>query len=529
MRRHLGLTLTVVAAISLAGCGGGKVRSGGGSASGATFVYDYHLNVVTDWDPATSYSNEIIAMENIYDSLTTYDPTTKTVKPRLATSWRSSDGGKTWTFTLRSSVTFHDGSPVTSTAAKEAIERTISLKGGAAYIWDAVKSIDTPAPTTLVFHLSYPAPLDLISSSDYGAYIYDVHAAGGVDLHKWLGAGHDAGTGPYTIKSWDAGQPVEVKLVKFAGYWGGWSGRHFDALDFRVSSQVTTAWQLAQRKQVSFVDQLNPELFSQAKSTSSVQASSTASFQNLIALYNTAHGPLTDARIRKAVQSAIDTAGIVSALKGSVQPASGYVPAGLLGASTGLQTTQNLSEARSLLSAAGYGSGGKHLTLSMTYATDDDPQQLVVTLLSSALSALGVTLNAKPEQWTAQWTQAKSSNVADRQDIFLMYWYPDYADAYTWFANLFHSASPPSFNLTYLDDATIDAQIDQLPVLTATDRTKAGALYSQLQSELIDRLTVATPIYVQTYERVLQAGIEGYVDNPAYPDVVFVHDLTPSS
>src|SRR5262249_52085525 len=43
--------------------------------------------------------------------------------------------------------------------------------GGAAYVWAAVKTIDTPDQYTLVFHLSYPSPLALQASADYSAYI----------------------------------------------------------------------------------------------------------------------------------------------------------------------------------------------------------------------------------------------------------------------------------------------------------------------------------------------------------------------
>ena len=56
----------------------------------ATFTYASQNSIVTDFDPATSYSNEIIAMNNIYEQLTRYDSATKTVKPLLATKWASS-------------------------------------------------------------------------------------------------------------------------------------------------------------------------------------------------------------------------------------------------------------------------------------------------------------------------------------------------------------------------------------------------------------------------------------------------------
>ena len=153
--------------------------------------------------------------------------------------------------------------------------------------------------------------------------------------------------------------------------------------------------------------------------------------------------------------------------------ASGVVPEGLLGYDSSLTLHQDLAKARQLLAQAGYGPGGKQLTLSLTYAQGDDDQQLFVTLLTSALSQLGVHLEAKPQQWSAQWDQAKSADASKHQDIFVMYWYPDYADPFSWFTNLFHSANPPYFNMTYLTDKTVDAAIDGMPALTATDPAQA--------------------------------------------------------
>ena len=165
-----------------------------------TFTYGSHTEIVTDLDPATSYSNEVIAMHNVYESLTRYDSASGTLEPALATDWTVSEDGLTWTFTLRDGVTFHTGRPMDAAAAKAAIERTQSLGMGAGYIWGPVESIEAPDATTLVFQLSYPAPLDLIAAANYAAYIYDTQAAGEgaseEDLVAWFGAGQDAGTGP---------------------------------------------------------------------------------------------------------------------------------------------------------------------------------------------------------------------------------------------------------------------------------------------------------------------------------------------
>jgi len=269
------------------------------------------------------------------------------------------------------------------------------------------------------------------------------------------------------VSLWDKGRETEVKLAAYDGYWGGWTGTHYKNVEYRVVPEVTTAWQLLQSGEVSMVGRLNPQIFAQAQTTSGVSTSVTSSFQNLLALYNTASGPMADVRVRKAVRDSIDFSGLVSALKGSVVEANGVVPKGLLGFNQNIVQQQKLVEAKALLAAAGYGPDGKKLSLTMTYAEGDADQQLFATLLTSALQQLGVELKATPLQWSAQWDRGKSADTAKRQDIFVMYWYPDYADASTWFINMFHSAEPPFFNLAYWNNAAADKLSDSTRQLTS--------------------------------------------------------------
>ena len=510
--------------------------SASAAATNQTFTYASHTQVVTDLDPATSYSNEVIAMHDVYESLTYYDAVTKKVMPALASSWTSSPDGKTWTFTLRSGVTFHTGRAMDAAAAKAAIERTKTINQGAGYIWGAVHSIVATDPQTLVFTLDYPAPLDLIASANYAAYIYDTQAAGAAAtgagasdaaLVAWFKTGKDAGTGPYQIASWKAGDEFELTLSKYDAYWGGWQGAHYTKVVFRVVPEVTTAAQLAQSGDVSYVDRLTPQLITSLKGNPALQVVETPSFQNLVALLNTTSGPLKDPNVRKAVAKAFDTNGIATALGGSVVAAKGVIPQGLIGYSDSLTGTGlDLAGAASLLAASGYGPNGKPLTITATIVSGDTDLQLVTTSLKSNLAKLNITLDVQAVQWQAQWDKAKSSDVTKRQDVFLMYWWPDYADPFSWFISLFHSESTPNFNLAYYSSKALDAEIDGIQALTATNRDQAAAEYVTMQQQLIDDAVVVVP-YVQNYQRVLQASVGGFVDNPAYAQVVFAYDLTP--
>jgi peptide/nickel transport system substrate-binding protein len=478
------------------------------------------------WDPSTSYSNEVSVMNNMYEQLVRYDKTTQKIVPLLATSWSKSDGGKQWTFHLRTGVKFHTGRPMDAAAAKASIERTIRLNQGAAYEWGPVKSISTPNNSTLVFKLKYAAPLDTIASSAYGAYIYDTKAA--PKLGSWFSAGHEAGSGPYELEQWNKGADVEVRLKRFPAYWGGWKGDHYAHVVFRHVPQATTAAQLLRSGDATIARQLNPQLFASVKTAPGMTSETSPSFENLIGFLNTQSGPLKDKRVRQAVVDAFDYSGAIKALKGAGVAAHGFIPAGLTGYDSALTESQNTAQAKQLLQQAGYGPGGKKLSLTLTYAQGDDNETLMAAILKSDLAQLGVKLNVQALQWTAQWDRAKSSDAGRRQDIFVMYWYPDYANADSWFTNLFHSSPKPYFNLAYLQDKSLDAQIDALPQKAAQGGAVANQAYDAAQKTVMNQAAII-PFFVATYQRAYRTSLEGYVDNPAYANVVFAYDVKPGA
>ena len=380
----------VLAAVLLFAACTGKAPDANPGEVSTTFTYLNNLDVVTEWDPATSYSNEVIAMNNLYEQLTRSDPKTGEIEPLLASDWSASADGLTWTFSLRDGVTFSNGKVVDAKAAKAAIERTISLKGGASYIWDPVKTITAADPGTLVFDLKYAAPLDLIASSAYAAFIYDTTATDG-DLAKWFEQGNAAGTGAYVVDSWKQGQEDELTLTANPSYWGGWDGDHFEQVVFKVVPQETTAVQLLQGGEGTFIPRVSSALFSTLEGQDGVQTEQSSSFQNMLAMLNTTSGPLTDVRLRQAVSQAIDYDGIVTTLQGSMVKATGVVPEGLIGYTDEVSQKTDVDAAKQLLADAGYGPGGKKLSLTLTYAAGDPEEETLVTLMKANFAEVGST------------------------------------------------------------------------------------------------------------------------------------------
>jgi peptide/nickel transport system substrate-binding protein len=540
MRRALIVACAALAVVPVAGCGSKKEPGGTGAASSgsattaaagptdATLTYLDSNELMVGWDPATSYSNEVSVMNNMYEQLVRYDKKSGKIVPQLAESYNKSADGKTWTFKLRGGVKFHTGRTADAAAAKAAIERTIKLNEGAAYEWGPVKAISAPDATTLQFKLKYAAPLDSIASSAYGAYVYDTKAAPAKKLADWFAAGHEAGTGPYELEKWNKGQDVEVRLKKYAGYWKGWDGAHYAHVVYRHVPQATTSAQLLRSGDATIARQLNAQLFASVKSAPGMSSSTTPSFENLVGLMNTQSGPLKDKNVRQAIIAAMDYDGLIKALKGAGVASHGVIPEGLPGYDSSIVEKQDLDQAKALLKQSGYGPGGKKLSLTLTHAQGDDNEALVAAILKSNLAQLNIDLKVTPLQWTAQWNKAKSSDTAGRQDIFVMYWYPDYADAYSWFANLFRSSDKPYFNLSYAKDAKLDQQIDALQQEASKGQQQADVAYKAAQKTVMDdALTMV--FFNNTYQRPFRSSLTGYTDNPAYANVVFAYDVTPGA
>ena len=108
------------------------------------------------FDKTNVFQNESIWLtEQINESLYEAGNDGKTLKPWLATGYTKSADGKTYTFTLRKGVKFSNGKPMTAADVKFSIDDARVQKKGWGYLDAAIKSIDAPNPSTVVFHLKF--------------------------------------------------------------------------------------------------------------------------------------------------------------------------------------------------------------------------------------------------------------------------------------------------------------------------------------------------------------------------------------
>ena len=153
----------------------------------------------------------------IFDGLLEYDFNLKPI-PSLAESWQVSDDGKTITFKLRSGVKFHDGQPFTSADVKFTIMevlRKVHPRGISTF--REVTDIETPDPTTAIFHLARPAPYMMMSLSSYDSPIIPQHIYDHGDIRNSEYANKPIGTGPFKFVEWRRGE--FIRLDRNPDYW----------------------------------------------------------------------------------------------------------------------------------------------------------------------------------------------------------------------------------------------------------------------------------------------------------------------
>lgn len=156
LRRH-GVTAGAVAAmLGLAACssGGGQgegVRSTGPAQRGGT-LHVLNAGAMSSWDPQRIYAAADMSAANRLFSrtLTTFAPGATPAQQRTLAAdlardtGTTPDGGRTWSFALRSGVLWQDGRPVTCADVKYGISRQFAvdqIQGGPQY---AVRYLDIP-------------------------------------------------------------------------------------------------------------------------------------------------------------------------------------------------------------------------------------------------------------------------------------------------------------------------------------------------------------------------------------------------
>jgi peptide/nickel transport system substrate-binding protein len=462
----LAASLVCGAGILVAACGGTGSSSGGssGSSGSRTFVMAQGADPAPI-DPALVTSTYGYTFtRNVYESLVYYKLGTTDIVPVLATSWKVSPNGLTYTFTLRQGVKFQSGASFTSADVKATFDRDMALPSGVGgrYLAD-VASVSTSGPYTVSVTLKKPYAYFVGQLPKIGiTSAADITAHGGSDHAQSWFASHADGTGPWMMSSYTPG--TQYTLVRNPHYWQAFGPKAFNKIIVQVVSSSSTMAELIERGQANMGSWMTFSDMVSAAKTSGVKLIDTKAPMMLLgSMCGGCGGPISKVQVRQALVDAFPYSQMQSFYQGhSVIPGS-VLSASYPGAEVFPPLHQNLAAAKQLLAQAGYPHGGFTLRTVAVQGLGDERQAAL--LEQSALAGLGVQLQIQVLPFATFLKQAENASTAP--DISFGYEAPETDDPFEWFDKLFGTGPAAFLNLTHMSVPALNATIQQAQSTTS--------------------------------------------------------------
>lgn len=288
-----GITILVS---SLAGCG--TTTSTAKKSTGSTFINVINGNPKT-LDPLThTLLIESVADRVMFQGLYRLNRKDKWTAA-LATAYKVSNQGLTYTFTLRKGVKWSDGKPFTSKDVWFTWKAVTNPKIRISYAtgWKNISNVTTPNKYTVVFHLKKAYAPFMANIASYSIVPY--HILGKMSasqINKGSFNTHPIGTGPYMLKKWTPS--AELDFVPNP-YWYG-PKPQISRYILKIVPNPQTAVNMLKTGAVDMVAPIAPNLLSQVKSSKNVKlAKSLQAVYGLVQL-NEWHF-LKDVNVRRAL------------------------------------------------------------------------------------------------------------------------------------------------------------------------------------------------------------------------------------
>ncbi|GIH18235.1 ABC transporter substrate-binding protein [Rugosimonospora africana] len=533
-RRAIAAGAAVLAMALLAACGGNKATTTTNSNTGAGFnaavgkvvnpstkkggtLQMWSSQDADSWDPAIGYYAFVWDLNQLYTrTLVTYPAQPGTAGLKLAPDLASAmpditDGGKTYTFHLRSGIKFDDGTAITSKDIKYGIERIFAqdvLPGGPIYLMGqldegqnypgpykdkdpaGLKSIETPDDSTIIFHLKAPY-------ADF-PYLLAMPGAGPVPQARDTGAKYalkPASSGPYMFQSYEPGKStVWVRNPN----WDPSTDPIRKALPDKINLTITSnADDLDSRLIAGTADidvgQTGVQSAAQIKvlQNPSLKANTDAPPNGFIryAAFATTVAPFDNIDCRKAVMYAADHTALQTARGGPIGGgpiAPNMLPPNILGSDTKydpyniVQGKPQLDKAKEELQKCGKPNG---FSTTIAVRNNKDKEIKSAEALQQSLAAVGIKANIYQYDGKLLSTVIGAPDNVKKNGYGIMIagWGADWPSGTGYLQPLIDQTfilKNGNYNLPEIKDPQIQSLFQQTAL--ETDPTKAAALYNQM-------------------------------------------------
>ncbi|HEX5386827.1 MAG TPA: ABC transporter substrate-binding protein [Gemmatimonadales bacterium] len=473
MRRSLARRLSVLL-LALSACTGE-------SAGGPGTLNYYFSQDPRSLDPALSTdvpTGELAAL--LFDNLTQFDPDGRLV-PGLARTWEADSTGRTYTFHLRRDAAFQDGRRIGAREVRASFERALTpnAAGGrplpllpiegasafAAHKIDSVPGIRALDDSTLVLTLEEPLNFFPELLAMPVAAIVPTPVPQDFDQHP-------TGSGPWRFVSWS--HDDRIILAKNPHWWGG--APLMDTLQIRIVPEPLT-WAAEYESDRLSVAEIPVGETRRWEEQHAAELQRRPALRDMYIALNTTRGPLRDARVRRALNQAVDVQAVLATvMAGRGVRAAGAIPPGIVGYdSTRAPYTYDPAAARKLLAEAGYPNG---FSVKL-WRTPRAEYARVAQAVQQGLGRIGVNVEIVERDAASARAAARHGDA----DLFLTDWYADYPDPENFTYPLFHSRNRGiGGNYAFYSDSALDSLI--LESRATGDSAKKAALAREIDARV---------------------------------------------
>ena len=482
--------------------------------------------------------NSLLVTRQIFESLLDYEPTGFKITPKLATKWEPSGDGKTWTFTLREGVKFHDGTDFNAEAVVFNFERGRTKThpqrgkpiGSEYYYWrsmwsgfdgdSVITKVEAKDPKTVVFTLksAFGPFLANIAMPPF-AIISPKSIRDDPDGWMTVGSKGASGTGPFVFKPGAWAKDSQIALEKNPTYWAkddrGTQLPYLDKVTVRFIKD--TAARLAELKagSIDAMKDFSPQDIPTIKADPALAVIPRPAFNVAYIGVNHSVKPLDNLNARKAVAHAINKPAIAQALfAGEAKPASQFLVPGMLGYDESVADFYKYDEAaaKKALADAGLPNGFEidlwYMPVSRPYYPD--PKK-IAEAFAADLAKVGIKANLKTQDWAVYLNDARDNKMG----LWLLGWTGDNGDPDN-FLNVFFQPKVVAGK-----DNPIDAGAWANPqawallrqAQTETSESKRAELYKQV-SKIVREEVVRIPTFHANPPTGVSKKVQGFIPHP---------------
>lgn len=303
------------------------------------------------------------------------------IVPLLAESYTFNSAATQFTFKLRKGIKFHDGTDFNAQAVKVNIERMMTGKYKRSSLMKPVDSFVILDDYTVQFNLKEP----------FGAFVNAIAHPGSLILSpkslETYGdevSKHPVGTGPFIFDQWVSGNFVKIK--KNPDYWRG--DVKVDTITFRPIPESGSRLAMLRAGQAHYIYPMPAELLKIAERDANIEIIQQPSIIARYLVLNTQYKPLSDVRVRQAINYALDKEAIIKiAWGGAATQADSIIPPNLQFYKKQAVWPHDLEKAKALMKAAGYENG-----FEVVFLTPNASNRLRATeMAQQQLKKIGIT------------------------------------------------------------------------------------------------------------------------------------------